>query len=125
MLKYLYRGEIPKNLTTELLHIADMHQLHPLKEACFKNLIESLDVASCISTFILVDRYQPQNRNMREMVIKLLKCKVTEVVKEEDCDKLVDSHPALAKELMKAIGSKIEEQSKEKHKCKFCVVTYK
>ena len=58
------------------------------------------------------------------MVIKLLKCKVTEVVKEEG-DKLVDSHPALAKELMKAIGSKIEEQSKEKHKCKFCVVTYK
>jgi len=125
MLKYLYSGEIPKNLTTELLHIADMHQLHPLIEACLKNLIESLDVPSCISTFILVDRYQPQNRNMREMVIEFIKCKTIEVVKEEDCDKLVDSHPALAKELVRAIGSKVEELNKEKHRCKFCVVTYK
>lgn len=124
MLKYLYSGEIPKNLTNELLHIADMHQLHPLMEACLKNLIGSLDVPSCISTFILVDRYQTQNRNMREMVIEFMKCKTTEVVKEEDCDKLVDSHPALAKELMRAIGSKVEELSKEKHRCKFCVVAY-
>jgi len=120
MLKYLYSGEIPKNLTTDLLHIADMHQLHPLIDACLKNLIESLDVASCISTFILVDRYQTQNRDLREMVIEFIKCKAVEVVKEKDSDKLIDSHPALAKELMTALAC----ARKERHRCKYCVVSY-
>jgi len=123
MIKFIYSGEIPddpKKLTTELLQIADMHQLQPLLEACLKNLIESLDVPSCISTFILVDRYQQQNRDLREIVIEFIKCKATEVVEEEDCDELVCSHPALAKELLRAIAS----VSKEKHMCKFCLVSY-
>ena len=125
MLTYLYTGEIPndpKNLTTELLQIADMHQLHPLKEACLKNLVGSLEVASCISTFILVDRYQPHNGSLREMVIKFIKCKATEVVIEEDCNKLVYSHPELAKELMTEFA--FASARKEKHRCKFCVVSY-
>ena len=123
MLKYLYSGEIPndpKHLNTELLQIADMHQLHPLMEACLKTLVESLDVPSCISTFILVDRYQPQNGSLRETVIEFMKCNAAEVVKEGDCDKLLDSHPALAKELMTAFAS----DSKKLHRCQFCVVSY-
>ena len=124
MLKYLYSGEIPndtKNLNSELLQIADMHQLHPLMEACLKTLVESLDLPSCISTFFLVDRYQPQNRGLRETVIRFMMCKSMEVVEEDECDKLVDSHPDLAKELLRAIAS----VSKEKQRCKFCVFSYR
>ena len=49
-----------------------------------------------------------------------MKCKAGEVVDLEDWDKLVDNHPALAKELMRVIA----KASKEKHKCQFCVVSY-
>ena len=70
---------------------------------------------------MLVDRYMPQDWNLREVVIKYIQCNATEVVEVEDWDKLLDSNRALAKELMRAIAGR----SKEKHKCQFCVVTYK
>ena len=52
-------------------------------------------------------------------MIKFMKCKAGEVVDLEDWDKLVDNHPALAKELMRVIA----KGSKEKHKCQFCVIS--
>jgi len=123
MLKYIYSGNVPKDsksLTTELLHIANMYQLHMLVEACLKNMVDSLDVASCISTFMLVDRYVPQDRDLRELVIMFMQCKAMEVVEEEDWDKLMKGHPDLAKEIVKAMVS----TTKDKHRCQFCVVTY-
>jgi len=104
MLKYIYSGDVPQDpmsLTTDLLHIASMHQLHPVVEACLKNLVEGLDVPSCISTLMLVDRYLPQDQNMREMVIMFMQCKAKEVVEEEDMIKLIKSNPVLAQELIR------------------------
>jgi len=123
MLKYIYSGDVPKDsksLTTELLHIASMYQLQPVVEACLKNLVESLDVASCVSTFMLVDRYVPQDRNMRGLVIMFMQCKAMEMIEEEDWYKLMSSHSDLAKEILKAMV----KTTKEKHRCQFCVVTY-
>lgn len=123
MLKYLYSGEIPIDsdiLTPELLQLADMHQLNPLLEACLKNLIARLEASSCISTLILVDRYQPLNMSLRDKVMEFIKCQASEGVVENDCDKLVDTHPVLAKELMKVFA----RGSKEKHMCSFCMVSY-
>ena len=42
------------------------------------------------------------------------------MVETEDFDKLVDNHPALAKELMKAMV----KVCKEKHKFQFCVLSW-
>jgi len=123
MLKYIYSGDVPddsKSLTFELLHIASMYQLSPIVEACLKNFVEMLDVASCISTFKLVDRYAPQDLNLREKVIMFMKCKAVEVVDEEVWDKLMEKSPDLVKEIVKALA----RAAKEKHKCEFCVVTY-
>ena len=39
------------------------------------------------------------------MDIEFMKCNATKVVKDEDCDRLVESHPALAKELMAALSN--------------------
>jgi len=125
MLKYIYTGKLPadpKRLTFDLLNAAEMYQIPSLKEACMQNLVESLDVPSCISTFILVDRFLPHGGEVREKVVKFMMCKAAEVVDLEACDKLVDTYPSLTKELMKAIGKK---GSKEKHRCQFCVVSYK
>jgi len=124
MLKYLYSGEIPIDpeiLTTELLQLADMHQLHPLKEACLKNLIARLEASSCISTLILVDRYQPLNMSLRDKVIEFIKCQASEGVVENDCDKLVDTHPALAKELLRVF---VRGNKEKGHMCSFCMVSY-
>ena len=60
MFKYIYSGDVPedpKSLTQDLLQIADMYLLIPIVEACLKHLVNSLDVSSCISTVMLVDRY--------------------------------------------------------------------
>ena len=43
-----------------------------------------------------------------------------EVVEMEDWDKLVDNHPVLAKEVLRAIVKGVKEQ----HKCQFCVISY-
>ena len=62
MLKYIYSGEIPDDrelLTLDLLNIAEMYLLDHLKEACVKSLVERLEVSTCISTFIMADRYLP------------------------------------------------------------------
>ena len=121
MLKFIYSGDVPedpKSLTADLLHIANMHQLHPLVEACLKNLVDNLDVPSCISTFMLVDRYMPQN--MREIVIKFMQCKAIGVVEQEDWIKLMEKKSDLAQELVRALA----RETKERHKCQFCLVSY-
>ena len=60
MLKYIYKGEVcddPEQLSVDLLNLAEMYLLDSLKEACLKSLMDRLDVSSCISTFIMADRY--------------------------------------------------------------------
>ena len=123
MLKYIYSGEVPvdpEKLTPDLLNLAEMYLLDRLKEACLKSLIERLDVASCISTFIMADRYAPSGGNLREMVIKFMKCKAEEVVAQKDWDTLVVNHPSLATEMMRAIVRGSDEKHK---KCQFCVIS--
>jgi len=123
MLKYIYNGEVPddpENLTLDLLNLSEMYLLDHLKKACLDSLIDRLEVSSCISTFILADRYGPSGGNLRDMVMKFMKCKAGEVVETEDWDKLVDNHPTLAKEVLRAIAKGV----REKHKCTFCVVSY-
>ena len=77
-------------------------------------------MSSCISFFIMADRYGSSSGNLREVVIEFMKCKIEEVMETEDWDKFFDNHLALAKELMKAMM----KGNKEKHKCQFCLVSY-
>jgi len=125
MLKFIYTGEVPEDpekLTLDLLNIAEMYLLGHLKESCLRSLVEKLEVSSCITTFIMADRYVPSHSsgNLRELVIKFMKCKAEEVVETDNWDKLMDNHPSLAKEVVRAIV----KGGKEKHKCQFCVVLY-
>ena len=119
MLKYLYSGEIPEDssLSIDLLHIAEMHQLQPLKEACVKNMMERLDVSSSIPILILVDRYLPHSDNTREKVITFIECKVEEVVELEAWDQLVNTYPTLATDLMRFFI-----RGKGKHRCRVCIL---
>jgi len=124
MLKYIYNGELPDdptNVTVDLLNIAEKYLLESLKEACLDILLENLEVSKCISSFFIADRYMPSGGKLREQVIMFIKCKAEEVVGGEEWDELNVNFPALSKELMMAIV----KGSKEKHRCQFCVVTYK
>eukprot|EP00092_Neocalanus_flemingeri_P059730 GFUD01071490.1.p1 GENE.GFUD01071490.1~~GFUD01071490.1.p1 ORF type:complete len:372 (+),score=93.14 GFUD01071490.1:52-1167(+) len=125
MLKYIYTGEIPDDpeiLSDDLLHAADMYQLASLKAACVENLLASLDVLSCISTFILMDRFLPRDVMVREKVTTFMKCKGEEVIETDEWEKLVVSYPTLVTELTRAMLRGSKEDSK--HKCQFCVVSY-
>jgi len=79
MLKHVYSGEIPEDteiLSSDLLNIAHMYLLDSLKEACLESLVKRLEVSSCISTFILVDRYESNGGKLKEMVIMFMKCNI-------------------------------------------------
>jgi len=123
VLQYMYTGEFPPadDLNVYLLHLADMYLLEELKKACVKELLSCLDISTCISTFVMVDRYLPQSSTVRKEIIKFMTCKAADVVEEGECDKLVDNYPDLAKELMKAVGRRV----KEEHNCQYCLVNYK
>ena len=54
---------------------------------------------------MIVDRYAPRDKILREKVIVFMKCKAMEVVDEEDWDNLMDSSPDLVKEVVKATAS--------------------
>jgi len=122
MLMYLYSGDVPdkpERFSIDLLHLAEMHQLLPLKEACVKNLMEGLTVSSCISTLILVDRYMPHDGDFREKVIVFIVCKAEEVVELEEWNQLVRSHPVLVTELTRAFVRGVG-----KHRCQWCILDY-
>ena len=63
---------------------------------CLKNLVEGLDVISCIYTLILVERYLLHDLDIREVVIIFIQCNAMEVGEVEDWDKLVNSNLGLA-----------------------------
>jgi len=119
LLKYIYTGNIPnpRSNLLDLLHASDMYQVDSLKDDCIRRLV--LNVPTCISTLILVDRYSPHVAALREKVIMFMKCKADEVVDTEDWDKMMDKYPVLAKELVKTLV----KGGKEKHLCQFCLVT--
>eukprot|EP00092_Neocalanus_flemingeri_P021033 GFUD01022787.1.p1 GENE.GFUD01022787.1~~GFUD01022787.1.p1 ORF type:complete len:375 (-),score=78.34 GFUD01022787.1:99-1223(-) len=125
VLKYIYTGEIPNDpelLSFDLLHVADYFQLAILRTACAESILASLDVPSCISTFIMMDRFLPQDVRVRERLIMFMKCKAVEVIETDDWEKLVVSYPSLVTELTRAMV--MGRQGQEKHKCQFCVLSY-
>jgi len=125
MIKHIYTGEIPSDpeiLSVDLLQLADMYQLVSLKDACVENLLSSLDVPTCISTFLVMDHYFPLDEKVRERLAMFMNCKAEEVIETDGWKRLMGSHPSLVTELTRAMlrGRK----AKEKHKCQFCVVSY-
>jgi len=122
MIKHIYTSEIPSDpeiLSVDLLQLADMYQLVSLKDACVENLLASLDVPSCISTFIIMDHYLPLDKKVRETLTMFMNCKAEEVIETAEWERLVLSHPSLVTELTRAML----KGRKEKHKCQFCVVS--
>eukprot|EP00092_Neocalanus_flemingeri_P033552 GFUD01036475.1.p1 GENE.GFUD01036475.1~~GFUD01036475.1.p1 ORF type:complete len:360 (+),score=77.71 GFUD01036475.1:51-1130(+) len=119
MLKHIYTGEIPNDsdiLSIELLALADRFFLDSLKTACGENLVASLEVSSCISTFVSLDQQLPKDDMSREKVLIFIKCKAEEVIETADWDKMASSHASLAKELTRAMLKK-----KDTHVCQYCV----
>eukprot|EP00092_Neocalanus_flemingeri_P018420 GFUD01019935.1.p1 GENE.GFUD01019935.1~~GFUD01019935.1.p1 ORF type:complete len:237 (+),score=56.11 GFUD01019935.1:432-1142(+) len=120
MLKHIYTGEIPNDsdiLSIELLALADRFFLDSLKTACGENLVASLEVSSCISTFVSLDQQLPKDDMSREKVLMFIKCKAEEVIETADWDKMASSHASLAKELTRAMLKK-----KDTHVCQFSYV---
>ena len=123
MLNNIYTGDIPKDLeklSIGVLQLADMYQLDSLKAACVETLVESLDVESCIPTFIQVDRYLSKQHKAREIVTTFIICKSKAIVETTDWEKLAENYPSLSTELMRAVVRSIDE----KHVCQFCILSY-
>jgi len=117
VLDYIYTGDIPSEnyLDIFLLRVADMYLLDGLKEACVKNLMSYLNISTCVSTLVMVDKYLAVNSPAREEVMKFMICYADEVVKLDEWK----YHPELTREFLKALGKTF----KEKHCCQYCLLT--
>jgi len=89
MLKHIYTGDIPTNLDQEknlhLLQLADMYRLDMLKSACAENIVTSLNIANCISSFITISSYfqdNPENR-FKKLVNMFMKCNAKQLINEQ------------------------------------------
>ena len=74
--------EVPAvHLQWRYSRLAEMYFLDVLREACVESLVERLEVVSCISTFIMADRFIVSGGKLKEMVIKFMKCEAEEVLR--------------------------------------------
>ena len=123
MIAHMYTGSVPEAppaMSEDLLTLADMYQLDTLKKACIGAMIDCLNVTSCITTFIMIDRILPVVAPERKTVMSFIFCKVLEVVDSENWSKLVTSFPELVTELFREMGERGRKNTI--HFCQFCVI---
>ena len=111
MLKHIYTCDIPSNLGQEmnlhLLQLADMYRLDRLKSACAENIVNTLSIANCISSFIAIHRYfrdDPENR-FKKVVNMFMRCNAKQVIKEQEDDwkELGKKYPDEGLEIVRAM----------------------
>ena len=111
MLKHIYTCDIPSNLDQEmnlhLLQLADMYCLDRLKSACAENIVNSLSIANCISSFIAISRYfhdGPENR-FKKMANMFMRCNAKQVITEQEDDwkELTKKYPDEGLEIVRAM----------------------
>ena len=75
-----------QEMNLHLLQLADMYRLDGLKSTCAENIVNSLSIANCISSFIAISRYfhdGPENR-FKKRVNMFMKCNAKQVIREQE-----------------------------------------
>uniref|UniRef100_A0A0K0FN34 Speckle-type POZ protein-like (inferred by orthology to a human protein) n=1 Tax=Strongyloides venezuelensis TaxID=75913 RepID=A0A0K0FN34_STRVS len=95
MLRYIYTDEVSdiQNMASEMLEIANKYELHRLKSIAAKYLCSDLNIENVCERFILSEAYS--SRELKDMVQKFIIDNAEHIIKTENWDRLVKSHPSL------------------------------
>ncbi|XP_073838189.1 uncharacterized protein [Musca autumnalis] len=106
MLKYLYTGDvnIPKEMASELLVVANKYAVMDLQEMCEDILIDSNRIDTIADTLLLAERIT--NKRLKENVIEFIIANIKDVMKTENWKILQEMEPKLCLEVLgKAVNS--------------------
>ncbi|XP_073836747.1 protein roadkill-like [Musca autumnalis] len=101
MLKYIYTGDddnIPKEMASELLMVADKYALMDLQEMCVKILIDSKQIDTITDTLLLAERNS--NKRLKEQVIEFIIANIKDVMETVHWKTLQETEPNLCLEVM-------------------------
>ncbi|XP_058810766.1 protein roadkill-like [Phymastichus coffea] len=104
LLRFIYTGKIYDfdDVCQNLLVVADMYNIEPLKNACLNHMLRCINMESAIDNLIFADRY-----GIAQLHIAALDCVARnsrELMKTEKFKKLVDMHPEILTELFKKLA---------------------
>jgi len=107
LMTYIYSGQLPnlKEMSSELLAVADRYCILSLLRICMNNLLENMSVEDAAATYVLADRHSLHQ--VKPVIIHFMKKHFYEVATSAGWFSLGNHHPQLAKE----IGDKILEKT--------------
>ena len=86
LLRYLYEGEvekIPIDAVRDVLNLANMYDLAPLKVTCGESLLKNLTIDNYVVTFTEIDRYFGKSDLMKDLK-KFLKLNAMDIVRNKE-----------------------------------------
>ncbi|XP_073814354.1 uncharacterized protein [Musca autumnalis] len=101
MLKYMYTGEddnIPEEMASDLLMVADKYALMDLQERCEYILICSINIDTVIDTLLLAERMS--NKRLKERATEFIKANLWSVRQRENWKQLKRTEPYLCLEIV-------------------------
>ena len=109
MLHFIYTGLISKDdvmdeIGRDLLGAADQYQLDLLKNKCEEKLCSSLEISNSVELLVLADLHQASK--LRRMALRLVAQNIDSIVDTDVYKDFTSLHPALALEIIKALGQK-------------------
>jgi kelch-like protein 20/kelch repeat/BTB domain-containing protein 2 len=107
LMTYIYSGQLPhlKEMSSELLEVADRYWILPLLQICMNDVLENMSVEDAAATYVLADRHSLHQ--VKPVIIHFMKKHFYEVATSAGWLSLGNHHPQLAKE----IGDKILEKT--------------
>ena len=99
LMTYIYSGQLPhlKEMSPDLLAVADKYSILPLLQICMIDLLENMSVDDAAATYVLADRHSLHK--VKPTIINFMKKHFYEVAASAGWVSLGNHHPQLIKEI--------------------------
>jgi len=108
MLDYLYSGEIPsfpQEFERDLLHLADMYELLPLKEACGESIVVNMNENNFLVAITEIDRYFGETSEFKDQAKRFLKSNLVKIAQNKEAwQTFVAKFPALFQDILVSLA---------------------
>ena len=106
LMTYIYSGQLPhlKEMSPDLLAVADKYSILPLLQICMTDLLENMSVDDAAATYVLADRHSLHQ--VKPVIIHFMKKHFYEVAASAGWISLGNHHPQLIKEIQDKLREK-------------------
>ena len=103
---YIYSRQLPhlKEMSSDLLAVADKYSILPLLQICMNDLLENMSVDDAAATYVLADRHSLHQ--VKPVIIHFMKKHFYEVAASAGWISLGNHHPQLIKEIQDKLREK-------------------